>query len=334
LALAIYIHPTNLFLLPFAAVCCLPKSTWWQGALQLATLTAVVAVAMLPGIAGFNGLTLRFLSGTSVYQFISMGSPAANNSLRDAVMAGGIAALMLAAGFVHYYRYGNPRARLRDQQLFMGLVLSWAAFIMVAGVRGIQPHCERYAMWMLVPTTLVLARAILTVRQGFPRYRWIVEAACTLAAVFAVLDFQQSYFVPLLTSGGNSHLAFRTAASDPKQLALDVVRAHTAGNQPAIIVSRGWWTHQPLAYFAAGNQRVTVSSELEEQSQLLGIDSNQVWFAELAGSDEANRLLNRIKTAQIDGQIFACNDYAGRAVVLLFRPTHCSVESLKILCSR
>jgi hypothetical protein len=334
LALAIYIHPTNLFLLPLAAACCLPKSAWWHRALQVATLTAVVAVAVLPGISVFNGLTLRFLSGTSVYQYISLGSPSANNSLRDAIMAGGLVALMLATGFVHNYRHGNSTARLRDQQLILGLTLSWVTFFLVAGPRGLQPHCERYAMWLLVPAALVLSRAIITVRQGFPRYKWIVEAACTMVAVVAVVDFQQSYFVPLLTSGGNSHLAFRTAESDPKQLALEIVQAQTPDHQPAIIVSRGWWTHQPLAYFAAGNQRVAASSELERPSQATDADSRQFWCAELAGSDEAISLLNRIKTAQIDGEMFACNDYAGRAVVLLFRPTKCSVESLKILCSR
>jgi hypothetical protein len=159
------------------------------------------------------------------------------------------------------------------------------------------------------------------------------DVLCVLAAVAAMTDLQQNYFVPLLTSGGDSHLAFRTGRVDPKLQAINVVRRKTGESQKAIIVSRGWWTRQPLAYLSASDSRVTVCGELEARLHRKAIASNQVWFAELAGSDAANRLRQRLNALQIAVETTICTDYAGRAVVLLFRPIDCSAESLKIFSS-
>ncbi len=72
--------------------------------------------------------------------------------------------------------------------------------------------------------------------------------------------FGWRYFGTMLTTGGESHLAFRTGAVEPKQAAWDHIAAHS-GDGPMVVTADSWWLYWPLAYLAAGEPRARIGGD-------------------------------------------------------------------------
>jgi hypothetical protein len=101
---------------------------------------------------------------------------------------------------------GLPRlVRQRDEQalgLVLGLGVSLAGFYLVAGVWAIRPSTERYAVFLLMPSCLVLAMLIRSLGDS-PR-AWTFQALGTAAVGGLLLGgFSQHYFGTLLETGGH-----------------------------------------------------------------------------------------------------------------------------------
>jgi hypothetical protein len=263
---------------------------------------------------------LRLFSGSTVYQFISGSVLGSDVTVFDLVT---LAAFLLA--FAGEASRSKQAVDPRDARLALGTVASLVAFFAVAGPRGVQPHLERYAIWCVVPLVLLASRgAAWWLEKSAARQSRMQTAMLGFAALLLV-GFQVHYFDPFATTGGNSHLAFRTAEVDPKQAALMKIQAAASCLPQATIVSQCWWTRLPMQYLAAENSRLRVVDRLPS-----GISSSTAWFVELAGSDEEMCISKTLANSPSGHLRSVSTDRAGRAAVVVYAPRTNIDDSLKI----
>ena len=272
-ALALTVHPTNVFLAPALALAFLGAEagrSGWPAALRRAAVLGALLVPAL-GIlawsasgaaassvsvgmgarllspaawADFVLLYLRLLSGDTVLTYIT-GSGLGAARLPAELAIGVTLVLLLALG----------ARRLRPASAEAGLVAGWlatlAAFAVVVGPAGLQPHVERYGLVLLVPTVLgvtVLVRALAAPGRG-----WTVAWGATVAAAAAAtLALALGYFGALERTGSTSHEAFWTGPVEPKGEALRLVDAEARQRGGARLVAESFWLYWPIAYLAHG----------------------------------------------------------------------------------
>lgn len=279
---ALLVHPTNVFLAPILlgplvvegldAFGRLPtpsrRRLLMLGGLSvvvLAAATAAMLVCMIPAataqatfprgpaevlrraldVAGWRRYLVAIgdlLTGPTIYQYI-VGLPGAIPWHRAAALT---VALVAAAGWRGWYRVDRSRAL----GLTGGLGVSLAAFYPIAGLHAISPGWERYAMFLVVPSLVIIARSI----AGFGHNRTAAagQVLFVLAiGVFFLANLWRWYFVPQWKTGGQSELTFRTGPCEPKQAAFEFIHA-VAPNEPVTIMAEDWWCYNPLLYLAAG----------------------------------------------------------------------------------
>jgi hypothetical protein len=154
----------------------------------------------------------------------------------------------------------------------------------VAGPQAIAPHFERYGICLVAPSMLLLARGLVWWMDESP-WPQLSRRAVLVGGWLWLVSFDANYFVFMRQTGGESHVAFRTAAVEPKLQTLELVRAMRDPSRTATIVCRSWWTYWPIAYLTAGTDDLGVMT-LEQWSGIAH-DSrpDQAWFVEFV--DEA-----------------------------------------------
>lgn len=188
-----------------------------------------------------------------------------------------------------------------DRALLAGWALTLVGFLLVAGPSAMLPGWERYALCLVAPTTLLLARgAVLAYRTAAPREQWVLAAAPLLGFVL-LADFQVHYFGFFHETGGRAHATFHTGPAEPKEAAVRWIAAQrsAADNQakPSWIVTTEWWNYWPLRYLASDRPGLRVLSWEETEGQggfrtVLG--QRRVFLVEFAGSPAAERALARV----------------------------------------
>ena len=104
----------------------------------------------------------------------------------------------------------------------------WIGFYAFAGPQALRPHVERWGLCLIVPGTLVLARGLTCMdldaedamgddRRSQPPWQALLAS------------FYSNYFGEFARTGGRSHLTYVTAATEPKQQALEHILAQSAG---------------------------------------------------------------------------------------------------------
>jgi hypothetical protein len=282
--IALAIHPINVFLLPIllgpiaveisAKVVAADPPTrhrllFWVigGSLAVLALAVVALLLLVPGDivrrwgenllpeAGSRLLDLRgwarfaarygdLLTGGTIYRYIAGPLPTGLTWLERGLFGPMLLAL-LVVGVRRFHRERNTTAL----GLVGGLALSLLAFYVLVGPRLIGPGLERYAMFLLTPSAVVLAvlwRSLSDVPR-WPHWSGLLAVCGGL-----LVGFSFHYFGPLLETGGEAHRTFRTAAVEPKQAAFAAIVARTGG-QPATVLAEDWWTFFPL-YYLAGNR--------------------------------------------------------------------------------
>jgi Dolichyl-phosphate-mannose-protein mannosyltransferase len=355
LLLAVWVHPTNVFLAVFIAV-----TTWRrnrrvrrsslsaQRTAGLALLGCVVLVAagvvarwpesfvqraaervVHPGAWWATFLrTQRLLSGATTTEFIA-GHPPGGDSLatttlgaaRDDVV-GCIAALVVAVGLVLAWR---SRARPTVRLLGSGTAGMWAMFHAFAGPEALAPHFERYALCLVLPIVLCLTVAVTPgLTQGARRER-VVWSGMLAVATAMLLMVDHRYFQVLARSGGESHFAFRTAQHEPKCALLAALVDQSAGDRSVRVVALDWWTYWPLAYLAEGNERVFVESGPDvapwpiERRQAPRRKIGETWCVALADAPEETWEACSDAPRTPDGMVLVAQDAAGRSVIIARR---------------
>lgn len=282
-ALALAVHPTNVFLAPFLVLTFLGTELERGGYTRALVRTAVQVVLLVLALGvlrfttsggqatvnvpealqrlrhlsqwgTFAQLYARLLTGDTVYLYIAGSGLGAARDVAD-IAVGLVLGGLLTVGAV----------RLRRERLGreVGVVLGWAVslfvFFVLAGHDAIKPHLERYALCLVVPT--VLALAVLLRELGARGAH--LERPCLLTAVLAVLllgGFWLRYFSALETQGSTSHQTFWTGAREPKQVAFERILAEASPRGGARVVAENWWVFWPLTYLAAGTP-LTILSE-------------------------------------------------------------------------
>ena len=217
----------------------------------------------------------------------------------------------------------------RERCLAWAVALMVGTFYLVAGPAALAPHFERYGMCLVAPIAVLLAlgwsywlgsrdgersrhksrgpEKAASVSQPDGKRRVVLPrlAAVVLAAVawLWLADFYGDYFRMFRTSGGASHVAFRTGAIEPKLAALEtIMRAEAIADQSAVagakkqiwIVADSWWSYWPLAYFSALRHDVHVVAEDQwgaESRQVAADDA--VWRVKFVADGVAGRPTNR-----------------------------------------
>ena len=283
-ALAYFVHPTNIFLLPITAALLAPDAMAryraadrrTQSSLKRLTLmAAVLAVPLIAfvaqRIADNPNTTLpsvemvadrvtspsRWLS--RIWGFVNLATGVSTAEHIAAPVAGqmallvnatftGLFVLSLAAGWVRYrqHHYGI--------WLLAGMSAAFAGFHVIAMDLALLPTLERYGMFMLVPMCIAFALAIDAVSRRF-------SAAGTAAGAIAIATLAAvtvaGYFYPLATRGGDAMATYRTGAREPKLAAFEFIAADSA-NEPVRVTAEDWFLYWTLRYFAGTGGNIQV----------------------------------------------------------------------------
>ncbi|MDA7977819.1 MAG: glycosyltransferase family 39 protein [Pirellulales bacterium] len=359
LGCSVLVHPTNIFLAPLVVVCAL---TAWQvelrrffarpivrrnlvgivaGSVVVSTIATVIGsylaedtfrrLLSVDQMWDFGVGYARLFSGVTVYRYIAGTClPAFSGDL--SIFNGSIydflgQLLVILAGFCVGWWLWKARPKL-ELVLTGGYLLSVFGFYVVAGPEAIQPHFERYALCLIAPAVLLIARAGINV---FESRRALGAVICAAACWLLLLSFFGNYFLAMEATGGQSHRAFRTGEVEPKFAAYELIKyaEEPAVDQSVVIYADEWWNHQPLAYLASKDESVTVrelridnaaDSQTQAMVEHLQSEDGSAWIVVFSEGDSLRQTLDFLTTREIPATpMEQINDYAGRPVLILVK---------------
>lgn len=377
LAIAIWVHPTNVFGGAAIAIVCLGHLRWRKrnhvhgsatagssgsardtarrvnrdansivmlmaaGVLLLAWVwTASLAHGPLPErLAQWRGnmrdlpqtpvLLARLFAGETIYRYLAGSRSWFEWPLRAGQDGWGLGAalfwvILFASAWTLWCR-SRPRSRdFPDDTLLFAWILEIAAFMLVAGPGAMVVGQERFAICLVGPTVLVMARGTALVWSTAPTLIRVPLAATALLGWPLLADFHAHYFQFIEHTGGEAHLTFRTGAEEPKQAALEFI-LESAREEEAEgprecgklwIVCSEWWNLCPIRYLALPDRAVCVvepkeASSFDEFHRAL--DEGHVWFVEFCGTEAQRDAQRQLSGKQVTSEPF--RDYSGRPVL-------------------
>ena len=217
-----------------------------------------------------------------------------------------------------------------DGLLLAAWILEIGGFLLVGGPRAMAPGQERFAICLVGPTALLLARgAALAWDAASSRWR-VVLAAATLAGWLVLADFQVHYFRFIEQTGGQAHLTFRTGEVEPKQAALWYILEQSAANDrqseppQTWIVCSQWWNYWPIRYLAVADRNVCVVQTTEigdSDAYRQALQQGRVWFVEFCDTEAQRQVESQLAARKPTRQEF--RDYGGRPTLCVL---HVSAE--------
>lgn len=345
MAAALLVHPTNLFLFPILLVSLLHA---WRHSLRAFSpssfLAIYLAAALLIGglvagwphvarianragntaeLAAFSLHVARLFSGSTAFEFLS-GGIAATGGAHAAyiqqtaldVLMGVLFALVAWAAIRSHRRCANPV----QSSLLWGTGLALLGFYLFAGSAALAPHFERYGIWMIAPVVLIASRSAVWWMSPTTRFSRLTAPLLLLLGWSALALFHADYFAVFSRTGGTSHRTFRTAATEPKQAALDYILKSGDPARPITIITSEWWLYWPIQYLALPERNVSVFSTCNLPPQL---PAGETWRVEFAGAAECNRLLRASATSSLPADDPAAprwiRDASGRPLIAVVR---------------
>ena len=348
---ALWTHPTNVFIAPFLLLPCvalvrrlLPTSPGRSIAFVMAVLMAGLliawpAVSVLARWSEYLGRpwlstasarlidggqwlefavnNARLLNGVTIYHYFSGARPATVPYDLGAV----IVVVAAVWGFIL-----TPAARRRplDYGLIVACATMWLAFYAFAGPQALRPHAERWGLCLIVPGTLFLARGLTVWIEWTAGIRRLTIAALALAAAGVLTSFYVNYFREFATTGGRSHLTYVTAATEPKQQALEQILARATGPNRVMIITQQWWLVWPIGYLAAERPNVSVRMGLAlepEPAFQEALGNGRLFFVEFAGTPELNTAIDWIRERGLQAVTTTVHDASGRDFLQVLQVT-------------
>lgn len=280
--LAITAHPVAIFILPIVVMIALTQenSPFLPAGHRQKTIGAAIMLAGIIAVAVYSagfGATLHRLSSTqetglflsligglfsgeTIYRYIV--DPATDLGSTDPSF---FFATILLFSAILFRRTATPSTRATTLAFIVGILLSLICGYIMFGPWLLLPHTERYGIYLVFPFTLIF---VILLHGTFPAEKQHWPLAVTIVLSITLLGgFQRHYMSPLLESGGNSQIAFRTGAVDPKQVAYLGILEETQG-RPVRIFAHQWWIWKPMQYLASTNTSVEII-ELREFSRPL-----------------------------------------------------------------
>ncbi len=241
-------------------------------------------------------------------------------------------ACVLGSTWLIWVNRRDRRSRLYDEHLRFricdGVILaawatSLAAFVLVAGAEALDPGQERFALCLIAPTVLLVARGgALAWAAASPRWR-IVLAAATLAGWPLLADYYVHYFRFIEQTGGQAHMTFRAAPVEPKQAALRYILDESARTGTGKthsgelwIISSQEWIRWPIRYLAIDEHGVRVPKPAEVRSSeeyRRALSEGGVWFVEFAGTEDLRQVERQLAGQRPTRQEFL--DFGRRPVI-------------------
>lgn len=341
---ALWTHPTNVFIAPFlvlplsAAVRpLLPASRRGRAVLVvtaalLAALGLSVGRSALGPLAGpyrhldrpwlamasarmtdgtqwleFAANNVRLFNGVTIYHYFSGARPA--TVPHDAGFL-----ILAGASFWGFLLTPASKRRALDHGLMFACASTWVLFFAFAGPQALRPHAERWGLCLLVPGTLVLARGLAAWIERKPGMRWLPISAVTLVAASVLASFYINYFREFATTGGRSHLTYVTAGTEPKQQALEHLLARSGSGRIAVVTQQ-WWLFWPIAYLATEHPHVAVRMGLPDDGQPAfqeTVRSGRLFFVEFVGTPELTAATGWIRDRGLRAVRATVRDASGR----------------------
>lgn len=339
--IALWTHPTNIFIGPFLLLPCaaalqplLPASRHGRillvaGASLFVALMLLGAWLALTRLSGSNQLLdrpwlsiagarlidgrqwfelaangARLFNGVTIYHYFSGAQPA--TVPYDVAFVVVVAALL--CGFV--LRNGATRI---DYGLLFACAATWLGFYAIAGPQSLRPHAERWGLCLTVPSMLVLARGLTAWIVSRPQWRFMTVTVASLVATALLASFYVNYFHAFATTGGRGHLTYATARIEPKRQALERILERTAGEQ-TIIATDQWWIYWPIRYLAS--EHPTVSTKMTDDERSLDLvalaSSGKLFLVEFAGTPELEAKLAEIRARGLRGVSTKIQDASGK----------------------
>lgn len=275
LAVAVVVHPTNIFTAPLIVV---PlffanwnriKALWDHGGagrvclIAMASGSLFVAVAimvhygtgrqLMAELPLISGRIVDLLSGVTVLRFI----PGLEAAWGEGGNAMACLLTVLTCGLLLLATWGwlNWPERPRwSSAVLTATLVTFGGFHIVAGPKALEPHFERYGLCLIAPLVLIIGSGL---NQGIlwrPALRWGL-LGCATVWLFA---FCGLYYGSFLRTAGASHHAFQTGEVEPKLAALRQIIARHDRDEPLTVVTSEWWSYWPLRYLAAAEPSVQV----------------------------------------------------------------------------
>lgn len=334
-AVAVWTHPTNVFLAPLLLVVFARaeqetgEAPWWPRPLALLTMVGVAIAAMMATASqsgqfaspmamlgrlvspsdwlAFVLLLARLIAGRPWFMHLAGTDFGALLPLVD------FAAVALLAGTLWFAIRTLRSGRLAHRGVPAGWLAMLFAYALVGGAAPLNPPAERYAFVLVAPTALVVALAIRA---------WLGKSAGTLredaltatigaALIAATLAL---YLVPLATrdrTGFGSWLgvdALRTGPVEPKEATARWLLAQRRSGPPLRVIAEDWWLYWPLVYRLNGDRFEVVNAETDPAGASQP-SAGTTFVVTYAGSPLDRRL------APVARPAFSATGYDGRAIV-------------------
>lgn len=298
LAVAILVHPTNLFVSAITGVCLgfawreeLRGGERWLSwhRLRSAGIGTWIVFVACGGIAA-GGLWLagprlgpalarcvdvrqdvafivdfgRFFSGVTVYEYISGSLAQADGRLFSVLLLPWDATIWLVLFLLARGLCKRLAARhLVEWCLLFGWGVGLVVFYLLGGPDAIGPNFERYALWLVAPTALLAALSLDHLLTGSRIRRGCAILASLSISWCCLAAFQGYFFAAFTRTGGEGHRTYRTGSTEPKQAAYEQIVAHTPPGQTARVIVHEWWTYWPLRYISFDSRQSANSVRVE-----------------------------------------------------------------------
>jgi hypothetical protein len=351
---ALWTHPTNVFIAPFLV---LPFVAAVRPRLPASrrgrVIILVVATLLLTVGLSIAALTLGHLSAANQYldqPWLAIASARMIDGGQWFEFAANNARLFNGVTIYHYFSGARPltvpydagfvvvvvtalwgflltppaRRTPLDYGLIVASTTMWVGFYAFAGPQALRPHFERWGLCLIAPGTLVLARGLTAWIERMPRMRWFAIAAATLVATSLLRSFYVNYFEEFATTGGRSHLTYVTAATEPKQQALEHILSKSAGPDRVAIVTQQWWLVWPIAYLATEHPNVSVSMGLDVEHQSgfrEALPNGRLFFVEFVGTPERAAAIDWIRQRGFPAARTTIRDASGRELLEILQVT-------------
>lgn len=278
------IHPTNAYFLPLLVSCWVFE----KRSLLLKRLTRTV-LAVLTGflfishgsgfsilpwpsldrlvvMLNFNFLWVflmrvgRILVGSAVFEYIAGSVSDANRNMFNNMVYGLLGFLLISL------RKEWSKFKPIYKRYFLGFLMALTMFFLTAGLEGVAPHQERFAVWMVFPLVFLFTLLFISFFSG----QRIVLNLLTVFVPLVFLGLNAWYYLIYFNdTGGSSHRTFVTSQQTEPKLAVAEFLETSRSSQEAKVLVDDWWLYWPVRYLLGEKSEFEVVSLKDLEIEVL-----------------------------------------------------------------
>jgi 4-amino-4-deoxy-L-arabinose transferase-like glycosyltransferase len=284
-ALAVWVHPANVFLAPIVAapflVALWPRVKSRRGgrafllsasAVLLALIVFFPLLATLPiwsdtlqqhvfSPAKIEAYRERLRHPERMLEFVQLYGDLISGVTIYAYITGLVSDVSRAAHTALFWLvmlctwpFGiRALCRERDGVLLpmvVGMLVALLLAFLLAGSRMLAPHTERYAMFLPIPTCLFTAVFLDRIAGEGARRHQLLCVGVALLGTAQLLGVRHHYFGALQAAHTEAHVAFQTGPTEPKEQALREIGELRDPSRTTVVLADSWWSYWPIRYLS------------------------------------------------------------------------------------